>query len=187
MGEEEFQLKHFDAPSYLFNTVGPQYGILFIGVSGTGATWHAHGETWAGNAYGRKRWFLYPPEVSPPGGFWPGYSAKDWFTNIYPHLDGDLSKINDTNDWNNHFVYDDEHEFSTNDPNGFGNRHFLRNSVWNRTTSDTQSKSLNSDSSVYDILSSDHLYKHSGLHRPIECIQKERQLIYLPEFWWHAV
>ena len=46
--EEEFQLKHFHAPEYLFNSMDTQYGILFIGVSGTGATWHAHGETWAG-------------------------------------------------------------------------------------------------------------------------------------------
>ena len=46
--EDEFQLKHFKGPDYLFNTMDTQYGILFIGVSGTGATWHAHGETWAG-------------------------------------------------------------------------------------------------------------------------------------------
>ena len=46
--EDEFQLQHFHAPEYLFNSMESQYGILFIGVSGTGATWHAHGETWAG-------------------------------------------------------------------------------------------------------------------------------------------
>eukprot|EP01084_Bolivina_argentea_P174897 302925_1 len=181
--EEEFQLKHFHGPSYLFNTMEENYGILFIGVTGTGATWHAHGETWAGVAFGRKRWFLLPPEVQPPGGFWPGYSSKDWFRNIYPHLDDNLTWVKDTGDWNNQFVYEDQDKFyGTNDPINFGLYGFLRGDVFNR--SDDR---LNSESTIKEILSADDGFNHNGLHRPFECIQREGQLIYLPEFWWHAV
>ena len=141
-----------------------------------------------GVAFGRKRWFVYPPEVQPPGGFWPGYSAKDWFLNIYPHLEDPLTHIKSTQDWNNHFVYDKEGKWwSTNDPNGFGNFGFLRGSVRDRQINETYFKRLNSDSSIKDILSADAPNDHNGLHKPFECVQKEGQLIYLPEFWWHAV
>ncbi len=51
-----------------------------------------------GQAHGRKRVFVYPPEISPPGGFLPGYGMLDWFDNIYPYLSDDIPK--DPIQWN---------------------------------------------------------------------------------------
>lgn len=78
--------------------------------------------------------------------------------------------------------------YGTNDPNKFGNFGFLRQAVLRRKlTANGTFKVLNSESTIGDVLSPDFEYGHNGLHKPFECIQKEGQLIYLPEFWWHAV
>ena len=169
--DPDFQYKYFDAPEMLPNT-NVQYGILFLGISGTGATWHAHGETWAGVAFGRKRWFLYPPELTPVGGFWPGYSSLDWFKNIYPNLKD--NPINFRDDWDKY-----------NKP-----KYINRNDIFSRKDKNGNIIEINSQSNISDIF----LYNEytnmddvNKLYKPIECIQKEGQLLYLPEFWWHAV
>lgn len=110
------------------------------------------------------------------------------FLNIYPHLQDNLTWIDDAHDWNNHFRHESADKlYSTNDPNEFGEYGFLRRSPFHRSINDTHRRTLNSDATIEDILSSDFEYDHNGLHRPFECMQKEGQLIYLPEFWWHAV
>ena len=48
--ESGFKDKHFHGPPFLANG-DPEYGILFLGPTGTGATWHGHGETWAGMCF----------------------------------------------------------------------------------------------------------------------------------------
>jgi len=42
--------------------------IMFIGGTGTGATFHKHMMAWNGVVHGQKRWFMYPLEKTPPGG-----------------------------------------------------------------------------------------------------------------------
>ncbi|XP_070559807.1 uncharacterized protein [Ptychodera flava] len=63
--------------------------IFFLGASESGVSFHKHADAWNGVVFGRKRWFLYPPDKTPPGGVWPGYSSLDWFKNVYPLLDED--------------------------------------------------------------------------------------------------
>merc|ERR1712228_855851 len=77
--------------------------ILALGNTGTGATFHAHGENWLFLISGRKRWFLYPPHTGPIGGFWPGYSTKDWFDGIYPHLHRNYVDYNLSQEQNQQF------------------------------------------------------------------------------------
>lgn len=103
-------------------------------------------------------------------------------------MDNNLTHIEDVHDWNNHFRHESADKlYSTNDPNEFGDYGFLRRSPFHRSINDTHRITLNSDATIEEILSSDYEHDHNGLHRPFECIQKEGQLIYLPEFWWHAV
>lgn len=175
--DEDFQYRNIHGPPYLFNT-DDQYGILFFGVTGTGATWHSHGEAWTGVAFGRKRWMLYPPEINPVGGFWPGYSSKDWFTNIYPHIKEHIPK--DVYSWNvkQEFIDSDDEIL----------RKYPRSNIFQRGDLNI----INSDSEIADILKTDFesmnaAKKYGNLYAPIECIQGEGQLLYLPEFWWHAV
>ena len=91
------------------------YNIAFttIAINETGAAFHQHSEGWLFLISGQKRWFLYPPNISPPGGFWPGFSSNDWYHTVYPQL--------------------------------------------------------------------------SDAQKPMECVQTEGQIIYIPEFWWHSV
>ena len=44
----------------------PAWSILSLGASRAGLPWHAHGETWLGLVFGKKRWFLYPPDREAP-------------------------------------------------------------------------------------------------------------------------
>lgn len=83
----KFQDNHFhkkSVPFYKYGSRRLRYNgqILALGSTGTGATFHAHGESWLFLASGRKRWFLYPPNLNPSGGFWPGYSSKDWYVTV---------------------------------------------------------------------------------------------------------
>ncbi|KAI8517102.1 hypothetical protein Bbelb_056830 [Branchiostoma belcheri] len=57
-----------------------------VGPSRSGAAFHTGTDGWSGLVFGRQRWFLYPPQLTPPGGFWPGFSVIDWFTDVYPKL-----------------------------------------------------------------------------------------------------
>ncbi len=43
----KFQLKYFKPLPFLHNDLR-DYGIFFIGISGTGTSFHAHGEGWLG-------------------------------------------------------------------------------------------------------------------------------------------
>lgn len=42
--------------------------IFFLGGSASGVGFHKHADAWNGVIFGRKRWFLYPPQKTPPGG-----------------------------------------------------------------------------------------------------------------------
>ncbi|XP_031570533.1 2-oxoglutarate and iron-dependent oxygenase JMJD4-like [Actinia tenebrosa] len=72
-------------PSYLRIT-DDDSSIFFLGGSGSGVSFHKHADAWNGVVYGRKRWFLYPVEFTPPGGVWPSFSQREWFNKVYPTL-----------------------------------------------------------------------------------------------------
>lgn len=70
----------------------PPYGlpgmepVLSFGLAGpgTGVPFHIHGPTFAETIFGRKRWFLYPPEDNPD--FHPDESTLHWVTHTLPSL-----------------------------------------------------------------------------------------------------
>ncbi|XP_002741861.1 jmjC domain-containing protein 8-like [Saccoglossus kowalevskii] len=61
-------------------------GILSFGLAGpgTGVPFHWHGPGFAEVIYGRKRWFLYPPEKTPS--FHPNKTTLQWLMEDYPNL-----------------------------------------------------------------------------------------------------
>ncbi|KAJ7331213.1 hypothetical protein OS493_019995 [Desmophyllum pertusum] len=99
--------KHNDEPMYVFDRTfyndsdlpqsikvpvyfnikdGVDSSIFFLGGSGSGVSFHKHADAWNGVIFGRKRWFLYPPQKTPPGGVWPSFSQLDWINKVYPNL-----------------------------------------------------------------------------------------------------
>ncbi|XP_013395910.1 jmjC domain-containing protein 8 [Lingula anatina] len=61
-------------------------GVLSFGLAGagTGVPFHFHGPGFGEVIYGRKRWFLTPPEQKPS--FDPDQTTLHWLVNNYPHL-----------------------------------------------------------------------------------------------------
>lgn len=55
-----------------------------IAGAGTGVPFHWHGPGYSEVIYGRKRWFLFPPEQEPH--FHPNISTLSWVTHTYPSL-----------------------------------------------------------------------------------------------------
>ncbi|KAM4698189.1 jmjC domain-containing protein 8 [Rhinophrynus dorsalis] len=55
-----------------------------IAGSGTGVPFHWHGPGYSEVIYGRKRWFLYPPEKTPE--FNPNRTTLSWVMDVYPFL-----------------------------------------------------------------------------------------------------
>ncbi|CAH1240090.1 JMJD8 [Branchiostoma lanceolatum] len=86
--------RDFYRESHLDQTVNPPAFLsdigddvtFSVGTSRSGVAFHTETDGWSGLVFGRQRWFLYPPQHTPPGGFWPGYSVIDWFTDVYPKL-----------------------------------------------------------------------------------------------------
>ncbi|KAK3585952.1 hypothetical protein CHS0354_038494 [Potamilus streckersoni] len=60
--------------------------IFFLGGSQSGVSFHKHADAWNGVIYGKKRWFLYSSQRTPPGGVYPGFTQIDWFKKVYPNL-----------------------------------------------------------------------------------------------------
>ncbi|KAB5517633.1 hypothetical protein PHYPO_G00169420 [Pangasianodon hypophthalmus] len=61
--------------AYSFGIAGP----------GTGVPFHWHGPGYSEVIYGRKRWFLYPPDQAPE--FHPNHTTLSWITHSYPNLE----------------------------------------------------------------------------------------------------
>ena len=66
---------------------GIDESLFFLGASRSGVSFHKHADAWNAILFGHKRWFLYPPTKTPPGGVWPGYSQMDWLKAVYPTLE----------------------------------------------------------------------------------------------------
>ncbi|KAM3863993.1 jmjC domain-containing protein 8 [Diretmus argenteus] len=60
--------------AYSFGVAGP----------GTGVPFHWHGPGYSEVIYGRKRWFLYPPDQEPH--FHPNRTTLSWVAETYPYL-----------------------------------------------------------------------------------------------------
>ncbi|KAK7474977.1 hypothetical protein BaRGS_00033788 [Batillaria attramentaria] len=89
----------------------PPYFAARVGATGSGLTFHTHYDAWNGMVFGKKRWFVYPDNKSPPGGM--KFTNREWYEIIYPKLTRE--------------------------------------------------------------------------HRPLECVQEEGEIIYVPEGYYHAV
>ncbi|XP_078664485.1 jmjC domain-containing protein 8-like [Branchiostoma floridae x Branchiostoma belcheri] len=78
-------LPHVHLPSFLNQSrlEGP-VSRLFLGRSGTGLSWHAHGQAWNGVVFGAKRWFLSAPDQPPPGGN--NFEQLDWMKYVQPYV-----------------------------------------------------------------------------------------------------
>ncbi|XP_030649530.1 jmjC domain-containing protein 8 [Chanos chanos] len=73
----------YDAPPYNLPHTSPAYSFGIAG-PGTGVPFHWHGPGFSEVIYGRKRWFLYPPEQAPE--FHPNHTTLSWVTHSYPGL-----------------------------------------------------------------------------------------------------
>ena len=61
--------------------------FLFLGASGSGVSFHSHGEGFNIVTNGLKRWWLYPPHVAPPGGVNPpSLTMRAWYGRLYHNL-----------------------------------------------------------------------------------------------------
>eukprot|EP01083_Nonionella_stella_P077519 211742_1 len=156
-------------PPYNFREYNSR--LFSLGRTGSGVGFHDHGETFLFLIYGRKRWFLYPPNIHPVGGIKAGFSTYDWYKYIYKHLHLDYGIDGMT-----------MYQYLT-------NKTFIkpRSSIFTRNNG---SKLLNSASTMADILSTDYAeYNENNIYgllfKPLECMLLEGQIMYLPESWWH--
>ncbi|XP_061606072.1 jmjC domain-containing protein 8 isoform X5 [Phyllopteryx taeniolatus] len=69
---------------YVDVLLGPQSPEVLGSGPGTGVPFHWHGPGYSEVIYGRKRWFLYPPDEEPP--FHPNASTLAWLRDVYPRL-----------------------------------------------------------------------------------------------------
>ncbi|XP_055353035.1 jmjC domain-containing protein 8-like, partial [Paramacrobiotus metropolitanus] len=60
--------------------------LFYLGATFSGISFHRHSDAWNGVLFGWKRWFLYPPHQTPPGGVSPGFNMMPWYEEIYPKL-----------------------------------------------------------------------------------------------------
>ncbi|XP_028842700.1 jmjC domain-containing protein 8-like [Denticeps clupeoides] len=75
--------KEYKAPTFTLPNTSPAYSFGIAG-PGTGVPFHWHGPGYSEVIYGRKRWFLYPPDKGPE--FHPNRTTLNWLTEWYPTL-----------------------------------------------------------------------------------------------------
>lgn len=76
----------------VFDPEATEVNIWMVGPPLSGTTFHFHASAFTGLAVGRKRWLLYPPTMTPPGGgsgpnAVPTFPITYWFSDVYPKLD----------------------------------------------------------------------------------------------------
>nr|XP_045599899.1 jmjC domain-containing protein 8-like isoform X2 [Procambarus clarkii] len=85
---EEWQdlLDLYEPPPY---TLPHHFPALSFGLAGmgTGVPFHFHGPGFAETMWGRKRWFMYPPDVDPK--FHPNRTTLQWLMEEYPKVKDD--------------------------------------------------------------------------------------------------
>ncbi|XP_029433043.1 jmjC domain-containing protein 8 [Rhinatrema bivittatum] len=75
--------QRYSAPPFQIPGARRAYSFGIAG-SGTGVPFHWHGPGYSEVIFGRKRWFLYPPEKTPA--FNPNRTTLSWLTETYPLL-----------------------------------------------------------------------------------------------------
>ncbi|XP_047637024.1 jmjC domain-containing protein 8 isoform X3 [Phacochoerus africanus] len=77
------QMLYPQDPFSMGNGTTPAYSFGIAG-AGSGVPFHWHGPGFSEVIYGRKRWFLYPPEKTPE--FHPNKTTLAWLRDTYPAL-----------------------------------------------------------------------------------------------------
>ncbi|XP_059548544.1 jmjC domain-containing protein 8 isoform X1 [Myotis daubentonii] len=75
--------RHYIPPPFGLLGTTPAYSFGIAG-TGSGVPFHWHGPGFSEVIYGRKRWFLYPPEKTPE--FHPNKTTLAWLQDTYPAL-----------------------------------------------------------------------------------------------------
>ncbi|XP_027796466.2 jmjC domain-containing protein 8 [Marmota flaviventris] len=75
--------RHYSPPPFRLLGTTPAYSFGIAG-AGSGVPFHWHGPGFSEVIYGRKRWFLYPPEKAPE--FHPNKTTLAWLQDTYPAL-----------------------------------------------------------------------------------------------------
>ncbi|XP_059717173.1 jmjC domain-containing protein 8 isoform X2 [Haemorhous mexicanus] len=75
--------QHYVPPPFRIPGTSPAYSFGIAG-SGSGVPFHWHGPGFSEVIFGRKRWFLYPPDRTPH--FHPNESTLAWLQHTYPTL-----------------------------------------------------------------------------------------------------
>ncbi|KAF6124920.1 jumonji domain containing 8 [Phyllostomus discolor] len=75
--------RHYIPPPFSLLGTTPAYSFGIAG-TGSGVPFHWHGPGFSEVIYGRKRWFLYPPEKTPE--FHPNKTTLAWLQDTYPTL-----------------------------------------------------------------------------------------------------
>ncbi|XP_075755320.1 jmjC domain-containing protein 8 isoform X3 [Pelodiscus sinensis] len=78
------QLVDVPFQEYVEHLLEPQDLASLGSGSGSGVPFHWHGPGYSEVIYGRKRWFLYPPEKTPE--FHPNKTTLSWLLDTYPFL-----------------------------------------------------------------------------------------------------
>uniref|UniRef100_A0A8C5WYH9 Jumonji domain containing 8 n=1 Tax=Laticauda laticaudata TaxID=8630 RepID=A0A8C5WYH9_LATLA len=78
-----FLFKKYNPPPFRIPGTTGAYSFG-IGGSGSGVPFHWHGPGFSEVIFGRKHWFLYPPEKTPA--FHPNRTTLSWFLDKYPSL-----------------------------------------------------------------------------------------------------
>lgn len=81
--EWEGLFDQYEPPPYVLPQTSGAYSFGIAG-PGTGVPFHWHGPGYSEVIYGRKRWFLYPPDKEPH--FHPNHTTLSWVRNTYPYL-----------------------------------------------------------------------------------------------------
>lgn len=81
--EWEELFKQYNPPPYRLPRMTGAYSFGVAG-AGTGVPFHFHGPGFGEVIFGRKRWFLYPPEKTPS--FHPNRTTLQWLMEDYPKL-----------------------------------------------------------------------------------------------------
>ncbi|XP_063473071.1 jmjC domain-containing protein 8 isoform X3 [Symphalangus syndactylus] len=81
--------RHYSPPPFGLLGTAPAYSFGIAGAhnptgAGSGVPFHWHGPGYSEVIYGRKRWFLYPPEKTPE--FHPNKTTLAWLRDTYPAL-----------------------------------------------------------------------------------------------------
>ncbi|XP_012593299.2 jmjC domain-containing protein 8 isoform X3 [Microcebus murinus] len=75
--------RHYSPPPFGLLDTTPAYSFGIAG-AGSGVPFHWHGPGYSEVIYGRKRWFLYPPEKTPE--FHPNKTTLAWLRDTYSAL-----------------------------------------------------------------------------------------------------